>query len=176
MASKYVVLWHGTKRSSAVNIRRTGFHANSYFSESIDIARGRAKLKRGRRDPGVLLLLCAINLDSYEKHDYRKDGRVYNFMPPVSKNAVAGILKINEFTKSELREKADLLRTRVRLMGKPGLRDTKRRRPKRKVVRLRGPEIVITRNCGSDALVYWINTCLSTQIDKQIEAEHPGIE
>jgi len=160
MASRYVILWHGTSKSRADSIIETGFHSSSFFARSVGIAWGYASAKRKQDDPGVLVL-CAVDLNSYTKRDYeiRKD-RIYHFRPPVPKNAVAGVFRIDESTRSELKEKANLLRIHI----------------KRYKIRPDRPEIVITRNCGAEAIVYWINIHLSPRADRRIEAVHPGIK
>jgi hypothetical protein len=165
MASKYVILWHGTSKSRANSIVKTGFYANSFFAKPAGIARGYASAKRKQDDPGVLVL-CAVDLTPYKKRDYeaRESGRIYHFIPPVARNAVAGIFRIDEFTGSELKEKANLLRNQIR-----------KHRFKKFKIGYRRPEIVITRNCSAEAIAYWINTYLSMRTNRRINVTHPGI-
>jgi len=35
---------------------------------------------------------------------------------------------------------------------------------------------VVTRNCGAEAIAYWINIYLRPRTDRPIEAAHPGIK
>lgn len=165
MASRYVILWHGTSKIRADSIMKTGFYANSFFAKLVGIAWGYASAKGKQDDPGVLVL-CAVDLTAYRKRDYekRKSGRIYHFIPQVPRNAVAGVFRIDEFTRDELKEKANLLRTRI-----------SKHRLKHYEIRLRRPEIVITRNCNEDAIAYWINAYLSMRTDRRIRTAHPGV-
>jgi hypothetical protein len=166
MSSRYIILWHGTSKSRADSIAKTGFYANSFFAQSVGIAWGYASAKRKQDDPGMLVL-CAVDLTSYKKRDYekRKSGRIYHFIPPVPRSAVARIFRIDELTRTELKEKANWLRIQIR-----------RHRFKRHESKPRRPEIVITRKCGTEAIAYWINMYLSVYTDRRIEAMHPGVE
>jgi hypothetical protein len=125
-----------------------------------------ASSKGKQDDPGVLLL-CAIDLTAYKKSDYekRKGGRIYHFIPQVPKNAVAEVLRIDQFTRTALKEKANLLRTRIR-----------EHRLKRYEIGRSEREIVITRNCSVEAIAYWINTYLNPYTDRRVETVHPGIK
>lgn len=160
MASKYIILWHGTSKSRADSIAKTGFYRDSFFTRLVGIAWGYASARRKQDDPGVLVL-CAIDLNLYTKRDYQiRKGRIYHFVPSVPRDAVAGAFRIDRFSRIELENKANLLKTRIK---------------KYKNVP-REPEIVITRNCGAEGIAYWINTYLSAQDDRRVDALHPGIK
>ncbi len=159
MASKYAILWHGTNKSRAESIAKTGFYRNSYFAKLAGISWAYASAKGGQDDPGVLVL-CAIDLSLYAKHKYEvKKNRIYNFKPSVSKDAVMGILRIDRFSRIELDNKADLLKSRIKKLK----------------VGPRRPEIAIACNCGSEAIAYWINMYLSSRINRRVEITHPGV-
>lgn len=161
MAGRYIILWHGTSKSRADSILKTGFHEGSFFTKLVGIAWGYASAKRRQDDPGVLVL-CAIDLSLYSKHEYDiMKERIYRFRPSIPKADVAGVFRIDRFGRAELQHKANLLRTRVKRM--------KRRHAPRP------PEVVITRNCGSDAIAYWMNVYLSSCTDRRVDIAHPGI-
>jgi len=166
MASRYVILWHGTSKSRADSIVKTGFYANSFFARSVGTAWMYASARRRQDDPGVLVL-CAVDLTTYRKRDYEKEksGYIYHFRPPVPKNAVAGVFRIDESTRTELKKEVNRLRIQIRRHRFKGYRTGPRR-----------PEIVVTRNCGAEAIAYWINIYLRPRTDRPIEAAHPGIK
>jgi len=159
MANKYIILWHGTSKSRAEIIAKTGFYRDSYFARLVGISWKYASVKQRQDDPGVLML-CAIDLSLYAGHDYRiQKELIYNFEPPVPTEAVVGIFGIDRFSRTELSNKANLFKTRI----------------KKYKIGARPPEIAIARNCGSEAIVYWINMYLSSRIDGRVEITHPGI-
>lgn len=187
MTSKYIILWHGTSKSRARSIVRTGFYANSFFTTAVGVAWRYALSRRKQNDPGVLVL-CAVDLNYYKKRDYEKakSGLVYHFIPPAPKNIVAGIFRIDEFAISDLRKETDLLRLRIRKRHGYASSEWKeeadllrlrirRHRIKRVKIGGRQPQIVITRNCNEEGIAYWINAYLSTRTDRRIETAHPGI-
>ena len=165
MSRGYVILWHGTSKSRADSIVRTGFYANSFFARSPGISWGYASSKQKQDDPGVLVL-CAVDLTSYKKSEYHKkrNGLIYHFKPPVPKNAVAGIFRIDEHTRAELNKEAEWLRIKI-----------SRHHLKRFEIRRKQPQAVITRNCSEEAIAYWINSYLSTRNNRRIKAAHPGV-
>ena len=121
MANKYVILWHGTNKSRAEIIAKTGFYRNSYFARSAGISWAYASAKKRSDDPGVLVL-CAIDLSLYAKHKYEvKKDRIYNFKPSVSKDAVMEIFRIDRFSRIELDNRAELLKSRIKKLGSCGL-------------------------------------------------------
>ena len=159
MAHKYVILWHGTSRSRADSIAKTGFYRNSYFAKLVGISWAYAAGKKRPDDPGVLVL-CAIDLSLYAKHDYEiRKNRVYSFKPPVPKEAVVGIFRIDRFNRTELNNKANLFKSRIKKLK----------------IGPRPPEIVIARNCGAEAIAYWMNMYLSSRTDRRVEITHPGV-
>jgi hypothetical protein len=161
MSSKYVTLWHGTSESRADSIAKMGFHANSFFATSVGISWGYASARGKLDDPGVLVL-CAIDLNLYKKTEYDiRRGREYHFISAIPRDVVAGIFRIDNFTRGELTDEARLLKMQIRRYRR---------------LRSRQPEIVITCNCSTEAIIYWINTYLSGRTDRRVGAMHPGIK
>ena len=161
MSSKYLILWHGTSESRADNIAEKGFHANSFFATSVGTSWGYASAREKLDDPGVLVL-CAIDLNLYKKSEYQiRGGREYHFIPAIPRDVVAGIFRIDNFTRGELTDEARLLKMQIRRYRR---------------LRSRQPEIVITRNCSTEAITYWINTYLNGRTDRRVGAMHPGIK
>lgn len=158
MASKYIILWHGTNQRSADSIRKTGFYKDSYFTRRIGIAWSFASNRSGQDNPGVMIL-CAVDLNAYKKHDYEiRRGRIYHFIPSVSGSAIAGVFRIDRFNRAQLGHKASVLKNRIRELN----------------ISTKQYEIVITRNCGSEAIAYWINVYIAKH-NRHITAMHPGV-
>ncbi len=99
MSTRYVILWHGTSKSRADSIARTGFYPNSFFATAAGISWRYASARQKQDDPGVVVL-CAVDPTSYKKSEYerRKSGLTYYFKRSVPRSAVAGIFRIDKFT------------------------------------------------------------------------------
>lgn len=177
ITNNYLVLWHGTTKSCALSIVKTGFCAHSYFAESIMPARHRAMDKQNQDNPGMLML-CVIDLNSYAKHDYvSKKAGIYQFTPKMPRDVLAGVFEIESYSIDQLEEKAELLKIRPQNMKCLVIGDKRAGNREYTIVKHTGPEIIMTRNCGAEAIAYWINMYLGIYyIGQQARATHPGIK
>lgn len=176
ITNNYLVLWHGTAKSCALSIVKTGFYAHSYFAESIMPARHQAMDKQNQGDPGMLML-CVIDLNSYAKHDYvSKRPGIYQFTPKIPRDVLVGVFEVDMYSIDQLEKKAELLKIRPQNMKCLVIGGKKAGNREYAIVKHTGPEIMVTRNCGTEAIAYWINMYLGIYIGQQVRATHSGIK
>jgi len=132
--------------------------------------------KQSQDDPGMLML-CVIDLNSYAKHDYVSTrAGIYQFTPKIPRDVLVGVFEIDIYSIDQLEKKAELLKIRPHNMKCLVIGGRKAGNREYTIVKHAGPEIIVTRNCGTEAIAYWINMYLGIYIGQQVWATHPGIK
>jgi hypothetical protein len=155
-----ILLWHGTTRSRAESIIRSGFRAEKamdkrrgrgqiFFSPTVRIARRYARTKARTEGDRPAVIMCSIDLNRYSNFE-RQTAEVYVFN--------------HEYIGREV------------IKGVDGL-------PKRRFSKLEGQRhtgvdstnVALAFNSGRAGIAYWVNSYLELDNDHRIHEDHEAV-